>query len=157
MKFFNGLLLALFASYGLVATHSLANDQDLLGVDEELVSYDVNRDHHPYPNNSVRYSVNQTQGPYAPSCNGNPVFPSPDYRCCQFGSQALCFTYSVGCNYGERLVRADVYCSGYTNSSYALEVGRMGNQAVQLACQKIDGRKGYVTLSGNVLCARRRH
>lgn len=110
--------------------------------------------------NVVRYRVNQTQGPYAPSCNGNPVYPQPDQRCCQFGYNALCFTYSVGCNAGERMVQANLRCQGYTRSGYAVEVGGRwgggGRGQSQFACEKLDGARGYVTLAGTVTCERRR-
>lgn len=103
----------------------------------------------------VRYQVNQSMGPYAPSCNGNPVYPQPDSRCCGFGQQALCFTYTVGCGTGETFVRAEVSCQGYVGSSYALEVGNLGSQARQMACEKRDGGQGYVNLVGAVVCRRR--
>ena len=105
----------------------------------------------------VVYPVNQTQGPYAPSCNGNPAFPAPDSRCCGFGPQALCFSYTVGCGPNETFVRAEVTCQGYVANSFALDVGSVGNQARQLACQKLDGRVGNVSLVGSVVCRPNHH
>jgi len=123
---------------------------------EENNSADRDR---PNPHRVVRYRINQTKGPFAPSCAGNPVYPNADRRCCRFGRNALCYVYTVSCQRGERLINENLRCVGYTNTNNAVDVSnRWGffpwNRRGQsdFACEKLDGRRGNVSLRGFITC-----